>query len=219
MNIEISGIGWIKKGICGQFFKNLSYDYDELRSAPSLLVQKSILPSVINKFNSFDTVSKATCCAVALGLDDANISFMTHKMEDVGIIGTNQSGCLESNLKYFKDYVAGGRNLARGKLFIYTLPSTPYAAAAIHFNCQGPLIYTGSSQAQTSSLLIQAKNMVSTDQASGMLAILAEQNYAVCFVIIKNHGQLNGKSLPLDKVISGLDNETDINEIINLLSM
>jgi len=44
----------------------------------------------------------------------------------------------------FLDYVQAGRKLGRGSLFIYTLPSSPLAEAAIHFGLQGPVLYIGS---------------------------------------------------------------------------
>lgn len=61
----------------------------------------------------------------------------------MGLIGTNRAGSLEANRLYFSDYLQAGRVLARGNLFVYTLPSSPLAEAAIHFGFQGPMLYMG----------------------------------------------------------------------------
>ena len=52
-------------------------------------------------------------------------------MSDWAVIGWNGAGCAAENRAYWDDYVAAGRESARGSLFVPTLPSIPACEAAI----------------------------------------------------------------------------------------
>ncbi len=58
-----------------------------------------------------------------------------------GLIGVGELGTVEANLDYFRDYWRNGRRLARGNLFLYTLPTSPLAEAALAFQLRGPLYW------------------------------------------------------------------------------
>ena len=179
----ISGIGWISKKKYGCVKKAVRRDYTDIKSLNSKLRNESVFLYPVKNFGRFDTTSKMACCAGALALYDAGIRYSEKRRQDIGIIGTNADGCLISNLNYFKDYVQTGRKLARGNLFIYTLPSSPLAEAAIHFGFQGPLLYISDSQKQVSSLLQYAEGIISRREASTMLTMKVDEKRAVCFVL------------------------------------
>ena len=109
----------------------------------------------------------------------------------MGIIGTNDDGSLSSNIAYFKDYVESGRILARGNLFIYTLPSSPLSEAAIHFGCQGPIVYMGFQDQKVSSLLSYAAKILRNEKVSKVLAVKADEKDAVCFFLQQRETELN----------------------------
>jgi len=179
----ISGIGWITKKKYGCVNKTIRKDYTDIKSLHSNLQNESVFLYPVKNFGRFDTTSKMACCAGALALHDAGIKYSEKHKQDIAIIGTNTDGCLISNLNYFKDYVQTGRKLARGNLFIYTLPSSPLAEAAIHFGFQGPLLYIMFPQKQIPSLLQYAEGIISRREVSTVLAMKVDENKAVCFVM------------------------------------
>jgi len=181
--IIISGIGWISKKKYGCVKRKIRKNYTDIKSLYSKLQNESVFSYPVKNFGRFDTMSKMACCAGALALYDAGVKYSEKGKQDIGIISTNADGCLKSNLNYFKDYVQTGRKLARGNLFIYTLPSSPLAEAAIHFGFQGPLLYIGFSQKQVPSLLQYAEGMISRKEALSILAMKVDSEKAVCFVI------------------------------------
>jgi 3-oxoacyl-(acyl-carrier-protein) synthase len=127
-----------------------------------------------------------TASAVALALRDAGIPYSPERKLDIGIVGTNGSGSLATDLLYFKDYVESGRTLGRGNLFIYTLPSSPLGEAAIHFGLQGPLLYAADGKASLSMVLETAEEMVLLGEAEAMLAGTADGQEALYFVLAKD---------------------------------
>lgn len=150
------------------------------------LLKKKILAYPFRNFGRLDNTSRMTCYAVALALKDAGIKHSLNQKHDIGIIGTNTSGSLQSDIDYFKDYLDSGRTLGRGNLFIYTIPTSPLAEAAIYFGLQGPLLYMAFSRHGTAEFLRDAGNIIVYGETSAMLAVKADEAEAVCFVLIRN---------------------------------
>ena len=98
-------------------------------------------------------------------------------------MGASPAGALASNFAYFRDYVAYGRKLGRGNLFIYTLASSPLAEAAIHFGLQGPTFYMRHLEKTEENLLAQAEMMVRNQEAQAMLAVVLDTGRATCHCI------------------------------------
>ena len=180
MMILVGGIGWISRKGYGCVKKSLRIDSGE---APAVPQRQEVFLHPFDNFGRLDPISKMTAYAVALALKDAGISYPLGRKQDIGIIGTNSGGCIDSDIRYFKDYLDSGRTLSRGNLFIYTLPSSPLSEAAIHFGLQGPLFYTsGTGMAET---LNMAAEIIHTDEAAIMLAGMAEEGAAAYFVLSK----------------------------------
>ena len=57
------------------------------------------------------------------------------------MLGWNGSGCAAENRRYWQDYLANGRDLGRGGLFVATLASTPVCEAAITLGAHGSGCY------------------------------------------------------------------------------
>ena len=181
--VAITGIGWIGRQECGSIKKKQRHKYRNTSSLYTDLLRDYVFLYQVKNFGRFNEIARRTCCAAALALYDAGIAYSNERSQDMGIIGTNKAGALYSNILYFKDYVENGRTLARGNLFIYTLPTSPLAEAAIHFGCQGPLLYVGFNKEQISSLLCSAKDMILRGESAGMLAIACDENEGICFVL------------------------------------
>jgi len=217
--IVIKGISWITKTEYGSIIKKLQCNYSDLKSLHSNLQLESVLKSAIKNFGRFDAASKMTCCSIALALNDAGITYPEQMKHDTGILGTNNDGCLESNLSYFKDYVSCGRTIARGNLFIYTLPSTPLAEAAIYFGCQGPLLYIKFRHNQISSMLLSAGKMILRGETSKMIAVEANEEKAVCFILGKQDNTSTVKTLFLESVVDTIEKISDFDEMLRMLKI
>ncbi|MBA3016669.1 MAG: hypothetical protein KJ550_04710 [Proteobacteria bacterium] len=215
--IIIRGIGWIKPTEYGSILKKLQGNYNELKSLHSRLLQESVLRYPIKNFGRFDDSSKMTCCSIALALNDAGITYSNSTKNDIGVLGTNDNGCIKSNLSYFKDYVASGRIMARGNLFIYTLPSTPMAEAAIYFGFQGPLLYVKFQVNQIPSMLRFAGKMILREETSKMIAVEASEEKAVCFVLDKKNDASNMQTLFLEDILDITEKISDFDEMIEML--
>ncbi len=159
------------------------WQYADLRSLCAELLKEAVLAYPIENFGRFDAASRLVALSVALSLYDANIHYAKDKKQDIGILGTSPDGAMDSNLVYFRDYAQAGRKLGRGNLFIYTLPSSPLAEAAIHFGLQGPLAYIRHTNKPEENLLAQAKLMVRNKAAQAILAVSFGINEAACTCI------------------------------------
>jgi hypothetical protein len=178
------GCGWVKKVQCGCAGKSIEWKFTDFRSLCAQLLKDNILVYPIEDFARFDQASKLVTLSVALALYDASIHYTEDKKQDIGILGTSPDDTLVPNLAYFKDYVQCGRKLGRGNLFIYTLPSSPLAEAAIHFGLQGPLLYIRPISNLRESLLSQAELMLRNNEAQAMLAVFWDANEAECYCIL-----------------------------------
>lgn len=180
----ISGTGWITQNKYGCQKRHLSEDYSDLKTLYSRL-QPEIFRYPVANFLRFDTVSQLTTVSIALALYDAKIVYTKNKKQEISILGTNSNAALEANLAYFNDYIANGRTLGRGNLFIYTLPSSPLAEAAIHFGLTGKLLYLGFAKNIEQASLRYALNMLKTENNKTMLLVNANSETATCLVLQK----------------------------------
>ena len=215
--VVVKGIGWVTQDKYGYLRQGWQGRYENKGVLYSQLQKESVFVYPVKNFGRFDEVSKMACYAVALCLRDAGIIYSQDCKQDVGIIGTNLGGCLRSNLHYFKDYVEGGRKLARGNLFIYTLPSSSLAEAAIHFGFQGPLLYMTSSNPGLGSLLPDAGKMIAQEEAAKMVVIKADEDEAVCFLLALKEENFSEKDYNLDDMLKALGKSFSVEEIITVL--
>lgn len=213
----ITGIGWLARREYGCVRRRLRKPYSDLKSLRSELQDESILSYPVKGFGKYDRASQTTCCVAALALHDAEMWYSESQKQDIGILGTNADGCLQSNLDFFNDFVENGRTLGRANLFVYTLPSIPVAEAAIHFKCQGPLLYMTFPEKPIASLLRQADRMILRGESTAMLAVMAGEEDGQCFVLrrssdvseapistVEEAVEIEEKTPPLDEMIEAL---------------
>jgi len=180
----IKGQGWINQKKYGCLKHKWLRGYSDLKSLYGSL-QPEIFKYPVANFLRFDAVAKFAVISIALALFDAKISYAQGIKQDIDILGTNSHGAQETNLAYFTDYIVNGRTLSRGNLFIYTLPSSFLAEAAIHFGLTGKLLYLGfPGNAQTASLKY-ALNMLKTEPQRTVLLVNASSTKADCLVLQK----------------------------------
>lgn len=179
---SIRGVGWIADGSAGS-----------LRSGPRALAADitaadarppdGLFGHPVRNWNRFDPVSRLVCSLCALALADADIADADGRKTATGLLLAHPTGCLAANRAYWQDYLDAGRQMARGNLFVYTLPSSPLAEAAIHFGFQGPLLFIGGPGSaaelmQTAARWIRSGEMgravaVDADDRSGLALVIA----------------------------------------------
>lgn len=183
MAINIQGTGWLTRTAYGSEKLNRSVEYASRTTLCGLGKQDNLFTYPVKSFGRFDEVSQRVCCVTALALKDAGLTYSKDWKQNVGLIGTDLYGCEQADMNYFKDYVEGGRSMARANLFIYTLPSSPMAEAAVHFGLQGPLFYLRNQDASVESLMTTAQRLIAEGQAERMLVYELSDEIDRCHVI------------------------------------
>ena len=187
--IDVRGIGWIDGsayGCVGRDVRILGRGKDPLRS---LWKGEEYFSYPIKNFGRFDRLSRLACGAVALAAKDAGIEYGEGRKQGLGLLGTNPEGSLRGNIAYFDDYVRCGRTLGRGNLFLYTLPSSPLAEAAVHFGFQGPVLYVGGPDGALGDLMTAAAGMVRRGEAPAVLVLDLRATEAVCLALAPESGE------------------------------
>ena len=187
MDIIVRGIGWLTREGYGCIRKGHRHVFGTDEGL-HLLPKQEIFSHPFKNFGRLDTISKLTAYAVGLALRDSGIEYSPLRKQDIGIVGTNAEGCLQSDIGYFGDYLDSGRTLSRGNLFIYTLPSSPIGEAAIHFGLQGPVMYAASEDNALVAVLDCAREMILAEEAPTMLVGAAEEDEALFFVLARACG-------------------------------
>jgi len=188
MKIMVRGIGWLTPEGYGCIRSELRHTYEDGEGAHTL-PKKDIFSHPFKNFGRLDGISRMTAFGVSLALQDAGIEYSPLRKQNIGIVGTNAEGSLQSDKEYFRDYLEGGRTLSRGNLFIYTLPSSPIGEAAIHFGLLGPVVYAASESNALMAVLDMAVDMLLANEVPVMLVGKAEADEAVFFVLEWDSGQ------------------------------
>ncbi len=183
-----------------------------------LLLKKRLFSYPFKNFGRLDALSKMTCYAVALALQDAGIHYSSGRKQDIGIIGTSTPGSLQSDIYYFQDYLNSGRTLSRGNLFIYTLPTSPLAEAAIYFGLQGPLLYATGPDRPLASILAMSTEMILLEETPVMLAGMAEEDKAVYCVLMRGPASDRKALCDVDKAMEIVRNTRAVSEMIQEFS-
>jgi 3-oxoacyl-(acyl-carrier-protein) synthase len=178
-----TGIGWITGTAFGCVREGERREYSGRLNSRLLDSVDSLFQRKVESFGRFDPVAKMACCACALALRDAGIELPPGSRSEIGIIGTGFTGSLEANRTYFKDYVDAGRVLARGNLFVFTLPSAPLGEAAVHFGLQGPLFAIVAPTTPLTDAIEIASGLVSDGAAPAILVVQAGAGHALAVLV------------------------------------
>ncbi len=184
--VVVSGIGWISSGAFGAAFRGLQGTYSHRKDLVQQMTDHQVFHPPLPPLGRYDAISRITCYAVGLCLLDGRTAGNSGLSGDVGIMGANDSACVDSNIDYFQDFVSSGRTLGRGNLFIYTLPSSAIEAASIYFGLEGPVFYLSFSQDRTQELLHSAAHMVETGDADSFVAVDASATRGMAFLLSRD---------------------------------
>lgn len=185
--VSVRGIGWLAGGEYGCIIRG-----ERSRLMDSGLAdagsRKRLFTHPFKNFGRLDRLSRMTAAGISLALRDGAIGYSPAQKQDIGIIGTSSAGSLITDLHFFRDYVECGRKLARGGLFIYTLPSSPLGEAAIHFGLLGPLFYLAGGKASPGAVFDAAEVLLLQQEAEAMLAGIAGEDAALYCFLTKDGG-------------------------------
>lgn len=207
--ISVYGIGWIDGW-------NYGFVRSKTRKAFKENNQTALKEFFLYPFKNFgrlDDTSKITCCAVSLALKDAGLSYPLKHSENAGIVGTSATGCLDTDINYFRDYVESGRRLGRGNLFVYTLPSSPIGEVAIHFGFKGLTLYLGGTENLLENAVSVASSVLHSKDASLMLVGETSGSSAL-YITLADESFKNGALCSLDQAMTRLSKNLSIKEMI-----
>jgi hypothetical protein len=200
---EVLGAGWATTTQAGAALTGRRLDFPALDGLAGLWNQTALFGRPVKNYGRFDLPSRLVCAACALALQDAGVP-PDGARRDVALLGTSADGCLDSNGAYFRDYVAGGRILARANLFLYTLPSSPLGEVAVHFGLEGPLLYVGLAAPRLPALARTAELLLANRECQAALVVehSATEAVALCF---GERGASDGRGLgTVDDVAAAL---------------
>ncbi len=184
MMMTAAGISWISGGTCGSLKRGWRHQFEDPKNLYQLLESEGYFSVPLAKVRWLNTVSQRFCLAAGLALRDAygTAEKLRSNLDPTGVISLNRDGALQSNLEYFKDYVDSGRKLARGNLFVHTLPTSPLAETAITFGFKGPVLHLSASNPKM-NLLINRGEALGRRSPLNLLCFAADENGIICFFI------------------------------------
>ncbi len=183
MKIDVLGRGWLTPSEYGSDRLGLSVEYASRTTLRGLGKEEGLFAYPVKNFGRFEPMSQRACYVTALAMRDAGLDYSRDRKQDIGLLGTDLYGCEQADLAFFRDYVESGRTLARANLFIYTLPSSPLAEAAVHFGLQGPLVYLRGDEPTAKSLIAFARRMIAEGQAEYMVVYELSETLDRCLVV------------------------------------
>lgn len=167
----VTGLGWIAGGRFAAERLDLAGSSPDLAHLRDELLARGVLPSPIRRFAKLDDSCRMACLVAALTLHDAGVACGGDGAHDIAVLGTNESGCLETNRAFYDDYLRHERRNGRGSLFVYTLPSIPASEVSMHFKLVGPTAWLGSADSRGLVLLDRAEAMLRRGDSAAVLCL------------------------------------------------
>jgi 3-oxoacyl-(acyl-carrier-protein) synthase len=127
--------------------------------------------------------TESRSCLAAASLALRACGWKDTASREIGLVGAGYEGCVRADQEYFRDYVASGRSLGRGNLFIYTLPTSTLGEVAIALTLTGPTLHIHDPARPVAVLVAQAEQLVEEGESDAMLAVWSDCAAAVCFAI------------------------------------
>ncbi|MDF7823378.1 hypothetical protein P4B35_05090 [Pontiellaceae bacterium B12227] len=183
MKIDVLGSGWMSKESYGSERLGLDVEYASRATLRGLGKEDGLFAYSVKNFGRFPAIAQRACYVTALAMRDAGLDYSKEQKQEIGLLGMDEYGCEKANMDYFQDYVDGGRSMARANLFIYTLPSSPLAEAAVHFGLQGPLYYYRRQDSKVDELISIARRMIEEGQADYVMVYELSDTMDRCHVV------------------------------------
>lgn len=183
MNIGVLGCGWLTADAYGSDHLKRHVEWASRTALRGIGKKDGLFTYPVKNFGRFPVTAQRVCYVTALAMQDAGLKYAKGETKDIGLLGMDEFGCEQANFSYFKDYVDGGRSMARANLFIYTLPSSPLAEAAVHFGLQGPLLYYRNQERSIDELIQVAERMIAEGQSDYVMVYALGSEIDRCHVV------------------------------------
>lgn len=167
--MKLAGAAWVNQSGYRMAFHPESGSTQQARELYRRLDDEAFMKKNTGAVRKLDAVNLRAFYAMAFALYDARTAWKS----ETALTGTGGAECTHANEAYYSDYVQYGRKLGRANLFIYTLPTSPLAEAAIHFGLQGPLYYSASIGQPFKHMINQAQ-MLLNDGVPAVLSLWQE---------------------------------------------
>jgi 3-oxoacyl-[acyl-carrier-protein] synthase II len=215
---RILGVGWINGSDYGGLRLGERRSLAAGATLSALWREPGLLPAAPRNVGRFNAATHLACGAVGLALRDAGVASSAGRTSTIGLLVATPDGCVAANRAYFADYLAGGRTLGRGNLFIYTLPTSAPAEAAICFGLRGPLVYVAPDHAPARGLIAMAAGMLGRGEADAMLALVADAAAGICFVVAPEAAVTHHGMPSVEEALGVVEAETSIEGLVGAVA-
>ena len=190
----INAFGWITENAYGNS-KGTLKQTDEKRDSLFLPDKELVLKNKIANYGRFDKASQITCLTAGLALNALGLEQDGQKHR-FGLIGFGHEGSVETDVRYFQDFLEFKETGGRSNLFIYTLATSALSEASIYFGLMGPLFYLGNPTHAFDEAVLTACLILDNGEADQMIVGTAE-NPSLFLVL----GHQTARSIaPVDKM-------------------
>ena len=172
--IYLNAFSWMTPSSYGnshQAFKSP----EESRESLYMPERDSILINKVPNWGRFDDNTRKACLGAGLALKDLGLAQDSQKHK-IGLIAFGEKGSNNTDRDYFLDFLDHGESTGRSHLFIYTLPTSPFAEAAIYFGLMGPIYYLSGRDSILQESLQSAARMILSANADQMIVGTVEKD-------------------------------------------
>ncbi len=217
----VAGIGWITDQSYGSLRRGLKNKFEDPKSLYQQLEAEGFFTLPPSKVRWLNTVSQRYCLAGALALRDVfeDPDSIRLTLLEAGVLGLSRDGALQPNLEYFKDYVQSGRKLARGNLFIHTLPTSPLAEVAITFGFKGPIFHLSAANPKLNLLFDRSEALGQKSEGLNILCCVASDHAVICIFLKSDYSETDSKLFSLEEMRARIGNLWDLKEVFRALNI
>lgn len=182
MSIGIASIAWIKndrvyaKGVGAAAMLGVK---DMRAPNPSIV----LFPRPVENFGRFPEYAKLACETAALALKAGGIDRATGNKLDVAMLCAGYENTTDADCNFFQDYLDCGRELGRGALFVYTLPTSALADVSIALGLTGAALYLESDITPFAELYLTARGMIENGETKSALLLWQNRQTSLCALV------------------------------------
>ena len=213
------GASWNCKNKIDSLYRGNKFSYNNLKELYSQFTANRIIDKEISNFRRISTNSKLYSLLTGLSIYDSRVDLSSLKTENFGVISCTHKASNMENMKYFNDYISAGRKMARGNLFVYTLPTSSLGEVAITYQLRGPLFYSNFTDNRMDMFLEQADFMIKTEQAEYLACIYTDTLSEICLIITKEANHCKNRILEIETIKDKLKKNSTTIELIQLLQI
>ena len=180
----IQAVAWFCEEHCGSLTREGAVTQRKSPSFSAADEVMALIGSPVKYYSRMTAEARSCLCAASLA-----IRAVHWPGKEIGLLAANEKAWRTANEEYFRDYLANGRSLGRGNLFIYTLPTSALGEVAIALKLRGPTLHIADDAQPIAGMIRHAEQMVGDGEAEGILALWSDAEAAVCLAIDGREGQ------------------------------